>query len=157
MHDVLSQLVMKWARFGPENRIDVCDDFTRLTLDTLGIAATDVRFNSFYKDELHPFPKVMGEVLTEAGRRMARPNIFKPFMRSSEKKYFDDIETMRSIAREIMDHRKAHPTDKKDLVNAMLNGRDPQTGLKMTDESVIDNMITFLIAGKRCSWSDYPE
>ena len=29
----------------------------------------------------------------------------------------------------------------------MLNGVDPRTGEGLTDESVIDNMITFLIAG----------
>ena len=29
----------------------------------------------------------------------------------------------------------------------MLNGVDPKTGEKMTEDSVIDNMITFLIAG----------
>ena len=32
-------------------------------------------------------------------------------------------------------------------LNAMLNGVDPKTGDKMNDESVIDNLITFLIAG----------
>jgi len=32
-------------------------------------------------------------------------------------------------------------------LNAMLNGVDPKTGEKMTEDSVIDNMITFLIAG----------
>jgi hypothetical protein len=29
-----------------------------------------------------------------------------------------------------------------------LNGVDPKTGEKMTEESVIDNLITFLIAGE---------
>ena len=37
MHDIASQLTMKWARYGPENRILVTDDFTRLTLDTLAL------------------------------------------------------------------------------------------------------------------------
>jgi cytochrome P450/NADPH-cytochrome P450 reductase len=34
MHDIASQLVLKWARQGPESIISVTDDFTRLTLDT---------------------------------------------------------------------------------------------------------------------------
>lgn len=37
MHDIASQLVLKWARFGPENDIDVTSDFTRLTLDTIAL------------------------------------------------------------------------------------------------------------------------
>jgi cytochrome P450/NADPH-cytochrome P450 reductase len=37
MHDIASQLVMKWARFGPSERIDVGSDFTRMTLDTIAL------------------------------------------------------------------------------------------------------------------------
>lgn len=37
MHDVASQLVLKWARFGPDHDIDVSSDFTRLTLDTIAL------------------------------------------------------------------------------------------------------------------------
>lgn len=39
MHDIASQLVIKWARFGPEDKINVTDDFTRLTLDTIALSA----------------------------------------------------------------------------------------------------------------------
>lgn len=35
MHDIASQLVLKWARMGPSYRIPVTSDFTRLTLDTI--------------------------------------------------------------------------------------------------------------------------
>lgn len=37
MHDIASQLVLKWARFGPETDIDTTADFTRLTLDTIAL------------------------------------------------------------------------------------------------------------------------
>ena len=37
MHDIASQLVVKWARFGPKDRINVTDDFTRLTLDSIAL------------------------------------------------------------------------------------------------------------------------
>lgn len=37
MHDIASQLVTKWARFGPEEKIDVTGDFTRLTLDSIAL------------------------------------------------------------------------------------------------------------------------
>jgi cytochrome P450/NADPH-cytochrome P450 reductase len=37
MHDLASQLVVKWARFGEKEVIDVSSDFTRLTLDTIAL------------------------------------------------------------------------------------------------------------------------
>lgn len=37
MQDIVSQMVLKWARFGPDRAIDVPDDFTRLTLDSIAM------------------------------------------------------------------------------------------------------------------------
>jgi cytochrome P450 / NADPH-cytochrome P450 reductase len=42
MHDIASQLVIKWARFGPKEKINVTDDFTRLTLDSIALWARSV-------------------------------------------------------------------------------------------------------------------
>ena len=147
MHEISTQLVLKWARYGPDHRIDAADDFTRLTLDSIALCAMDTRFNSFYTEGVHPFIEAMREVLVEASRRSVRPSLLKRLMRSADKKYADDIEVLQSTAQKIVTEKRANPTDKKNLVNAMLNGKDPQTGEKMTDESIADNMITFLIAG----------
>lgn len=148
MHEILTQLVLKWARYGPENSIDATDDFTRLALDSIAVCAMDTRFNSFYKEAMHPFPQAMAEVLAEAGRRSARLAIANRLMRSSEKKYRENIEVMQSVAQSIIARRRQHPVEKKDLLNAMLNGKDPKTGEKMSDNNIANNMITFLIAGK---------
>lgn len=48
---------------------------------------------------------------------------------------------MRKLSLEIVQTRKDHPEDKKDLLNAMLQGKDPRTGEKLSDESIVDNMI----------------
>lgn len=37
MHDIVSQLAMRWGRFGEDEPIDVVSDFTRLTLDTIAL------------------------------------------------------------------------------------------------------------------------
>ena len=140
-------MVLKWARYGPDNRIDVADDFTRLTLDSIAICAMDTRFNSFYTEGMHPFVEAMREVLLEAGRRANRPSLVKRLMGSADRKYAENIEVLQSTAKKIVADKRANPTDKKSLVNTMLNGKDPKTGEKMTDESIADNMITFLIAG----------
>jgi cytochrome P450/NADPH-cytochrome P450 reductase len=39
MFDVISQLVLKWERFGPEHEIDPTDDFTRLAFETMSVHA----------------------------------------------------------------------------------------------------------------------
>ncbi len=63
MVNVAEQLVAKWSRLNPEDAIDVPEDMTRLTLDTIGLCGFDYRFNSFYRDELHPFVQAMVRAL----------------------------------------------------------------------------------------------
>ncbi|THH18035.1 hypothetical protein EW146_g2890 [Bondarzewia mesenterica] len=62
-------------------------------------------------------------------------------------KYQEDIKFMVDVADEIVAERKAHSTDRQDLLNKMLNDKDPKTGQGMSDKSITNNLITFLIAG----------
>lgn len=108
----------------------------------------DTRFNSFYHEEMHPFVTSMVGLLQESGARARRPAVANYFMRSAQQKYDSDIALLKRVATEGVAERKANPNDKKDLLNAMIKGRDPKTGEGLTDESILNNMITFLIAGR---------
>ncbi|KAK2595921.1 hypothetical protein QQS21_006516 [Conoideocrella luteorostrata] len=148
MHDISTQLCMKFARHGSQTSINASEDFTRLALDTLALCAMDYRFNSYYHEEMHPFIEAMGDFLSEAGRRNKRPAFAPNFLyRAANEKYWKDIAIMRKTADEVVTNRKKNPSDRKDLLNAMLNGVDPTTGEKLSDDNIADQLITFLIAG----------
>lgn len=68
--------------------------------------------------------------------------------RKQDERYKLDIELMKSTSKQLLDDRRRHPVEKKDLLNAMINNVDSKTGQKLDDDSIINNMITFLIAGK---------
>lgn len=148
MYDIATQLVAKWARLDPDESIHATDDFTRLTLDSIALASMDTRFNSFYREKMHPFVDAMGEFLVESGARVRKSRLEALLYRAPGIQYQNNIDLMRSVAQEVIDRRRRHPSDKKDLLNAMLLGKDPKTGERLTDQSIMDNMITFLIAGK---------
>ena len=61
-----SQMFLRWERFGPNAVIDVADNMTRLTLDTIALCAFEYRFNSFYQDEMHPFVGAMVSAIISA-------------------------------------------------------------------------------------------
>ncbi|KAI4592086.1 hypothetical protein KJ359_011877 [Pestalotiopsis sp. 9143b] len=148
MHDIASQLVLKWARQGPQQKIRVSDDFTRLAMDTLGLCSMGFRFNNFYSEKDHPFVQSMGDFLSECGRRGQRLPLPEFFFRAANEKYAADISVLRDTAEAVLKERVADTeNERNDLLTAMLRGRDSMTGQKMTDESIIDNLITFLIAG----------
>ncbi|KAK8059172.1 Bifunctional P-450:NADPH-P450 reductase [Apiospora saccharicola] len=154
MHEIASQLALKWARQGAHEPLDVGGDMTRLALDTVALCSMGFRFNSYYRQDLHPFIQAMNEVLNAAA---LRTNRFMPsvFYHSSNRKFKENIKLLRSTAREVVDSRRLALADgaastaaeRKDLLDAMLVGVDPKTGRKMSDESIIDNLITFLVAG----------
>ncbi|GLA29977.1 hypothetical protein AnigIFM63604_011514 [Aspergillus niger] len=147
MQDIANQLVMKWARQGPETPIVVTEDFTRLTLDSIALCAMGTRFNSFYHDSMHPFVEAMVGGMQVASYRAQRPSFLNQLPTSENNAFWNDISYMRNLAKELTEDRRKHPSDKKDLLNALILGRDPQSGKGLSDESIIDNMITFLIAG----------
>lgn len=149
MKDVASQLVLKWLRHGARHDIAVTNDFTRLTLDTIALCAMDYRFNSFYTENTHPFVKAMAQVLTYPDTRGWIPKALRPLLfRSEENMFRENISMLRKLARVLVQERVENPKPEiNDLLNAMLNGKDPKTGQGLGDESIIDNMITFLVAG----------
>lgn len=148
MHDISTQLSLSWARHGPHKAIDVSTDLTKLALDTIALCSMDYRFNSYYQEKMHPFVQAMGDFLAECSRRNRRPAFAPNFLyRAANDKFFSDIAIMRDTANAVVEARKQNPTDRKDLLAAMLNGVDPQTGEKLSDANITDQLITFLIAG----------
>ncbi|KAF7562617.1 hypothetical protein G7046_g1524 [Stylonectria norvegica] len=147
MHDLASQLVTKWARFGPKETINVTSDFTRLTLDTIALCSMGTRFNSFYHEGMHPFVGSMIGLLEESGRRAPRPKWVNYLMPASQSQYETDIKTLQQIGADLLANRRVHPSPKKDILNALITGVDPKTSERLSDQTILNNMIVFLIAG----------
>ena len=146
MHDICKQLALSWARRGPQHRIDAGDDFTRLTLDTIALCAMDYRFNSFYQEARHPYVEAMNTVLSGAATRQ-NPVVSKFWGGNAAVQVTEARKVQNQIAATIVEERRKHPKEKRDLLNAMVNGRDPKTGEHLSDRLISANMNTFLVAG----------
>ena len=148
MQDICAQLALKWHRFGPRHVFDPSEDYTRLTFDTIALCSMSYRFNSFYEREMPAFTREMADFLATAGKRAFRPGIAKmiPLLyKKEEEKYFEDAKHMTEVARQIIRQRVEEPIDKSDLLTLMLEGKDPKTGQKMSEENIIFNVSEFSI------------
>jgi cytochrome P450/NADPH-cytochrome P450 reductase len=132
MHDIAAQLVLKWARYGPEHDIEVTDDFTRLTLDAIALSAMDCRFNSFYRESMHPFINALATFLSTNAERAKRSDVLQPFCVFENYKYWSSIEELRMTGHAVINERKMYPSKKKDMLDTMLYGVDSETGEQMT-------------------------
>ncbi|TFK90994.1 bifunctional P-450/NADPH-P450 reductase [Polyporus arcularius HHB13444] len=132
MTDIVSQLVLKWERFGAREMIDPAADFTRLTLDAICLCAMSYRLNSFYREEAHPFATAMADFLIESGRRANRLSLVQAVMTGTNAKYEEDQRILATLVNDILEDHRAHPPAKNDLVQVMLTGRDKETGLGLS-------------------------
>ncbi|MCA0969232.1 bifunctional cytochrome P450/NADPH--P450 reductase [Halobacillus litoralis] len=148
MVDIATQLVQKWERLNPKEEVDVPEDMTRLTLDTIGLCGFNYRFNSYYRDVPHPFITSMVRALDESMHQLQRLDVQDKLMVRTKRQFNHDIQSMFSLVDRIIAERKTedNPID-NDLLARMLNVKDPETGEKLDDENIRYQIITFLIAG----------
>jgi cytochrome P450/NADPH-cytochrome P450 reductase len=63
----------------------------------------------------------------------------------AEKKFWKNISVLQETAQACIEQRRANPGGKKDLLEAMLNGKDPATGQKLPDHTVMNNVSQALL------------
>jgi cytochrome P450/NADPH-cytochrome P450 reductase len=149
MLDIADQMLTKWERLGPEANLDVADNMTRLTLDTIALCGFAYRLNSFYQNEMHPFVEAMVRSLEEAGARARRLPIQTQLMMRTQRQFDTDNRFMHALCDEVIAKRKKmDPADApRDLLGLMLNAKDSVTGETLDDANIRYQLVTFLIAG----------
>ena len=146
MVDIAEQLMLKWERLNADEEIDVVRDMTGLTLDTIGLCGFDYRFNSFYREEFHPFIDALNRTLETCMVQKGLP-FEKTILRKRLKQMGEDVEFMNKLVDDIIRERRQGGGDQHDLLNYMLAGVDKVTGESLSDENIRYQINTFLIAG----------
>lgn len=147
MLEVGQKLVQKWSQFDPEG-VDVGEDFTRLTMDTIALCGFDYRFDSFASASPHPFVGAMMRCLADCKKQMRTFRVQKLLDFKGRRQFASDRALMFQIVDDVIAERVAHPKPgHKDLMGLMLEGVDKKTGTGLDAENIRYQLITFLIAG----------
>jgi cytochrome P450/NADPH-cytochrome P450 reductase len=87
--------------------------------------------------------------LNEAGLRAQRPEVASRLLLRTKRRYEADIALMNRVTDTLIAERRRDPdaASRHDLLNLMLDGRDPETGEGLSDANIRYQMVTFLIAG----------
>ncbi|WP_217207135.1 bifunctional cytochrome P450/NADPH--P450 reductase [Streptomyces sp. AC550_RSS872] len=145
---VARELVGKWDRAAGTEAVDVADDMTRLTLDTIGLCGFGYDFESFDRDEPHPFVTALSRALGFAqakGESIPGTELFK--WRQAEQ-FRADVALMEGLVDDVIRQRRASgDASTDDLLGRMLHTRDAVTGEPLDDVNIRYQAITFLIAG----------
>ncbi|MEM7519777.1 MAG: cytochrome P450 [Pseudomonadota bacterium] len=147
MLDVGNQLCLKWERMNSDDEIDVVHDMTAVALDVIGICGFNYRFNSFYRQDYHPFITALTNTLETCMMQRGLPfesTLLKRRLDQMEK----DVGYMNKLVDDIIAERRQGGGEAvNDLLNYMLDGVDKVTGESLSDENIRFQINTFLIAG----------
>lgn len=141
---ITRELLDAWDRGG---EVDVADDMTKLTLETIGRTGFGYSFSSFERAEPHPFVAAMVRTLRHAQRMVLQPPVIGPFLnRKANRRNKADLAFLHSVVDEVVEARRGD-TSTDDLLGLMLNTTQPSTGEALDEVNIRNQIITFLVAG----------
>lgn len=148
MLKVARELIAKWDRAAGELPVDVAADMTRLTFDTIGLCGFGYDFESFRRDQPHPFITALARALDFAQAKGESIPGTELFQWKKAEQFRNDVTLMKDLVDDVIRRRRAdgdQSTD--DLLGRMLHTRDQVTGEPLDDVNIRYQAITFLIAG----------
>jgi cytochrome P450 len=142
MYEETSQLIVKWSRPESKQRFNIMDSLRRLNTQTTVRCFLGQKLQLLDGVE-HPILGAMERVMEECLKRPTRPKVLSFLL--YQRNFDADIKILRDFAAEVITARKSQPVVQNDMLDALLNSEDPQTGTSLNDEQVIDEILTLLI------------
>jgi cytochrome P450 / NADPH-cytochrome P450 reductase len=145
---VARSLVAKWDRAAGAAPVDVVDDMTGLAFDTIGLCGFGYDFESFRRDEPHPFIVALSRALEYAQAKGESIPGTELFRWKQTEQFGKDLAYMKDLVDDVIRRRRAdgdRSTD--DLLGLMLHTHDKLTGEPLDDLNIRHQVLTFLIAG----------
>ncbi|RLU81757.1 reductase [Streptomyces griseocarneus] len=145
---VARSLITKWDRAAEAQAVDVPEDMTRLTFDTIGLCGFGYDFESFRHDRLHPFVSAMSRALAFVQDKVDSLPGTELLKWKQAEQFRRDARLMTDLVDEVVRQRRASgDTSTDDLLGRMLHTWDAVTGEPLDDVNIRNQVITFLIAG----------
>ncbi|MER6573677.1 cytochrome P450 [Streptomyces sp. NPDC001093] len=147
MLEVARRLIGSWDRAARDGQaVNVPDDMTRMTLDTIGLAGFGYDFGSFERVEPHPFVESMVRCLEWSMHRLARTP--GQDHSAADAAFRADADHLAKVVDDVIASRTG--TDQsgaEDLLGLMLSAPHPADGTTLDAANIRNQVITFLIAG----------
>lgn len=149
--DLLMQSLKREIGYGGVCHIDHW--VTKMAFETIAVCATGTSFGSFDDDQDAPFVTAINRMIAGFAPLMkCPPRLWNVFMRKQLAQIRADAKFVRDTCIDVIRKRREnethHVAGKKDILDMMLEDKDSKTGKKMTEEMIVDNVLTFLFAGQ---------
>ncbi|KAJ0161127.1 putative bifunctional reductase [Colletotrichum tanaceti] len=137
-----NELLAKWRGLGPDEAVSALGELNRLNLEATTLALFGKKLDCL-AGPAHPMLKGMEDSTSEAIQRPNRPGFLNWLVFGG--KFKRATAAMRAYASDVVEHRRNNPSDRKDLLAALVGAADPESGQSLTDSQVIDEIVTMPI------------
>jgi cytochrome P450 len=141
MADAAEMIAGGWAD-GTE--IDLDAESRRLTLRALGRSVLGLDLDERSDAVAEPLRIALHYIAARATHPVRAPRWLPT---PARKRARAATETMRGLAREVLEGCRADETRRAPLVRALMAATDPATGRTLSDEDICDELLVFMVAG----------
>jgi cytochrome P450 len=134
----------RWAEIG-HGTIDIGHEMMRTTFDII----VDTMMSGGHGIDVDRVEKGISDFLRPTGWSFALGLMHAPewIPYPGRGKARAAVEFLRSSLLSVIEERRKHPDERRDLVNLLLSASDPESQRTMSDTEIVDNLMTFITAG----------
>ncbi len=152
-------LLERWKAAGPGAVQDIDRDMTRVTFQALQDTVLGARVG---EEDRRFIEEASAKFLVHSIWKVALSSLRLPrwIPHPGAREMARDARTMRDVAARVLAKARERDRGGNDLLERLITARDPATGEAMPDRLIIDNLVTFLVAGhettsQALTWSLY--
>ncbi len=144
MTSACSNMLQRWRQLGDGAEVNLANEIMRLALEVI----TQSMFSTSVLDKVEQIAPALDTGLRYAARSVANPLTPPLFIPTAENRRFKQARAlMDEIIYGIIRQRREQPAQKQDLLEMLLNATDENSGEKMSDRQIRDEVITIFTAG----------
>lgn len=138
----ISHLLERWQTL---SEVYLNKEMMRLTLSVVAKALFTTAMSEEALETVH---QTLGPILRENAKRTKRPFSFlEKLPLPANRAYTRNRAKLNAIVQEIIETRRNDPGEYEDLLQMLIDAADEETGERMTDKQVRDEVITLFVAG----------
>ena len=144
MWQCVDSLLQAWARKPAGEVVDIAAEMTRLTLKVVSLTLFSVDVN----DSSNRFRSALEILVDQVFQRLTNPLMSPLWVPTKNNRQFRRAkQTVDEIVLEVIRERRQHPIEETDLLSMLLAARDEETGEGMSDQQLLNEIITLINAG----------
>ena len=142
----IQEMLAKWEQYlADQVAFEVHEEMMRVTLSVVAKALFTTALSDEQLDAVH---ETLGPILYEIAGRSRRPfGLLEKLPTPTDRAFAQNLARLNEIIYAIIEQRRAQEGTYQDLLQMLIDAQDEETGERMSDEQLRDEVITMFVAG----------